>query len=349
MAVPRENICLSATDTLKSVLSCLQLNEHRLCVVIDDSGKIIGTITDGDCRRALLKGMSLETPAASIMNQQFVVVDESFSLDHVKLLMRSNAIDQVPIVDADRRFKDVVSVHSLINRSEKKTNPVLILTGGKGTRLRPLTHNIPKPMLPVQGKPMLELLINNLVEAGFENIFLSINYLGHVIEEYFGDGQKFSCNIQYLKEDIELGTGGPLKLLEKFANEPIVALNGDLVTEVDFAAALDFHSKHNFDMTVGICSYAVEIPFGVIHFAENGEISKIAEKPQHSFNINAGLYVIEPRVLQYVPENQFYPMTTLVNQVRNDGKKVGAFPIHEVWNDVGVLAQYFAAQESIPS
>lgn len=327
-------------DSLREVLDCIQNNKHKFCVALNEDGQICGTITDGDCRRALLKGYDLNTPAELIMNTQFIVVNESFSNEQIYSIMSSNSIDQVPIVDNFKRFKSVVSRKTFLNDSPKRNNPVVILAGGKGTRLRPLTQNLPKPMLDINGKPMLEHIINKLVLYGYSNIFISINYLGEIIEEHFGDGSKFSCQIKYLKENKELGTGGPLKLLENHYEEPIIVINGDLVTSVDFGSIADFHIKHKYDVTIAISNYSVEIPFGVVNLKDNGEINSIQEKPTVNHQVNAGLYVINPELLKIIPRDEFYPITKLIDEVITKDLRVGAFPIHETWTDVGILSQY---------
>jgi dTDP-glucose pyrophosphorylase/predicted transcriptional regulator len=334
-------VVVASETSLETVLRCLQNNVHKLCIVLDDSRRICGTITDGDCRRGLLRGLDLQSQAHQFMNKQFVVVDETFSSDQILSLMKSNGIDQVPIVDSDRIFVSVVSRYSLARDVVPRANPVLILAGGKGMRLRPLTDYVPKPMLSINGCPILEQLIDRLVKAGFSDIFISINYLGHLIESHFGDGSKFSCSIRYLKEDTELGTGGPLRLMGK-VEEPILALNGDLVTSVDYQAVVDLHTVNQYDLTVSVHTYAVEIPFGVVELNNSGEVLSLKEKPTYSFPINAGLYVINPQLLQHIPAGEFFPITSLVNDVLKRGGRVGGFPIHESWNDIGVLSQYFS-------
>lgn len=334
---------VSKSDELKGILSLLSKNAHGICVVIDDNKCILGTITDGDCRRALMKGGDLHTRAEDVMNTRFFAVDESFSLDQIYLLMKANEIQQVPIVNGARQLIDIVSMRT-IKKAEARKNKVVILAGGKGMRLRPLTEDTPKPMLPVKGKPMVQILLERLVNHNFTDIVMAVNYLGHKLEEYFADGSRWSCHISYLKEETELGTGGPLKLLKEAPSHPILVVNGDLMTNVDFEACVDFHNAGKFDLTVGITHHRIQIPFGVVQLSEKDLITGVDEKPVISYPVNAGVYVVNPELLDRIPTGVNYPISTLIQDVIDSGGKVGAFPIHESWCDVGLPDTYAAAQ-----
>ena len=346
-----KKLCVGPNDTLKEVLASLQDNPHGICMVVDAQERILGTITDGDCRRALLKeGASLELAASSVMNDHFIAVDQSFTPEQVLSLMRLNQVEQVPIVSDTNRVIDVISNRSLRGNSTKRSNSVIILAGGRGTRLGPLTRNTPKPMLPVGGiiggTPMLEVLIRRLVAQGFENIFLSINYLGHMIEEYFSEGEKFDCNICYLKEKEPLGTGGPLSLLQEDNGQPILLINGDLLTTVDFGALIDFHCSRGADITVGASSYSVQVPFGVIELGEQERIGALQEKPSFNYVVNAGVYAINYKWAKMVPSETYFSATDVVGMALAQKALVLAFLIHESWQDVGILDEYFSPQDS---
>jgi dTDP-glucose pyrophosphorylase/predicted transcriptional regulator len=347
MRNPVQNMCVLPTDTLRRVLEVLQASPLRICIVWDEHQKILGTITDGDCRRAFLNKLNFESPASEVMNRQFLVVDTSFSMHQMELLMRTNDIKQVPIVDRENVLVDIVCAAALRVPSQRE-NAALILAGGKGKRLAPLTNYVPKPMLPVGGKPMIENLIVQLVRAGVLRIFISINYLGYQIEEHFGDGSKWGCRIEYLKEDQELGTAGPLRLLSGKVQQPLLVVNGDLVTSVDFGACFDFHRAHSFEMSVGVSTYSVQIPFGVVTTGEDGRILSVAEKPEQEFTVNAGLYIVEPTLLDEIPADCATPMTDVIERLVHAGRSVGAFPIHESWVDVGRPEQYMNAQKLAP-
>lgn len=337
-------ICVRPQDTMRSVFEIIQKSHYKLCLVTDSDHQVLGTITDGDCRRCLLSGGSLETPAEQIMNTDFLMVETSFSFEQITSLMRVNKVDKVPIVDKKQRLVDLATSALMKMPVELRANPVLILAGGRGTRLLPLTKDVPKPMLPVQGRPMLEHLIQNLVSQYFLDINISINYLGYIIKEHFQDGAKVGCRIHYLEEETALGTAGPLTLLHRTRRLPILVTNGDLVTNVNFGALIDFHDSRKYDMTIGMSNHRIEIPFGVIDMHKNGEVRAITEKPVHSLPVNAGLYVINPDLVEHLSPNEPCAMTEFIARVISRGAKVGAFPVHETWLDVGMPAQYELAQ-----
>lgn len=336
---------VSINATLRDVLDNLADNPHGLCVVVDDHNHILGVLTDGDCRRALLKGLTLESPAREAMKTQFIAVDESFTVDQIRLLMRTNGVEQIPIVDDAKCFLKTISQRSLAGRPPERSTPVLILAGGKGRRLGALTENLPKPMLPIAGKPMIEHLIIRLVESKFRDIYISVNYLGDKIEKYFGDGSRWGCRIKYLREEVELGSGGPLGLLDGRIDKPLLVINGDLVTTVDFGSFVDFHSGSNFALTIGVSIYEVQIPFGVVNVNKDGSVASFIEKPIHWCPVSAGLYMVNPDVLSLVPPDQFTPMNTIIESAMQSQLKVGAFTIHEGWNDVGIPSIYHALAE----
>ncbi|NMC62913.1 MAG: CBS domain-containing protein [SAR324 cluster bacterium] len=340
-----QNVCVKPNDLLKDVLERLSRNSHGLCVVVDDNNQVLGTITDGDCRRALIKGLTLVSEASQVMNTHFIAVDESFSIEQIMLIMKSNSVDQVPIVDGNRCFLDLVSTRAIQQSRSERKNPVLILAGGQGLRLRPLTSNLPKPMLRVRGRPILERLIERLTADCFRDIYISVNYLGHKIESFFGDGSKWNASIKYLREERELGTAGPLRMLEGKVDSAVLVVNGDLVTTVDFEACVDFHNKGKYDLTLGMSYHTIQIPYGVVQLDQKGKVVSVEEKPKRTYSINAGLYLIEPKLISLIPENVTFPMTGLIESAIVGGYNVGAFPIHEIWDDIGMPDHYVAAQE----
>lgn len=340
-------ISVTPNDSLQRVLETLQDNPFGIVLVFDEERRIVGTVTDGDCRRALLKSNSLEVTAKDVMHREFLVVDETFTLDQIKSLMRTNGVDQIPIVNKSNQVIDLVTAQSFTRLVERNIT-ALVLAGGKGRRLMPLTEGLPKPMLPVGGKPMLERLIGQLVDNGIKNIHISINYLGHVIQDYFGDGSKFGCSIRYITESKELGTAGPLRGMIGNATSPILVVNGDLVTSVDFSACIDFHRARRHDLTIGVSKYDYQIPFGVVATNQDGIVTDISEKPRYSFTVNAGLYAVEPHLLSSIPDDTFFPMTDFIDLVIKQGRSVGAFAVHESWADVGIMDQYLSLQGAPP-
>jgi dTDP-glucose pyrophosphorylase/predicted transcriptional regulator len=339
-----EALLVGERETLRRVLEVLQQGGLGISLVVDSERKLKGTITDGDCRRALLKNSPLDTAAEEVMSKRFILVDESFAPAAVEALMKVNGVRQVPVVDREGRVVGVITDRNLSYNSKRSSNVVLILAGGQGSRLRPLTNILPKPMLPVGGRPMLEHLVARLVESGFHNIFFSVNYKKSIIEEHFKDASKFGCEITFLHEKEPLGTAGPLALIRDKITAPVIVANGDVLTAIDFRAFLDFHSNNEFDMTVGTSTSGIQIPYGVIKTNERGEITEIEEKPIHKLTVNAGLYVISPQVVELIPESGFFLMTELIQRAIDAGKRVGVFPIHETWLDVGRPAEFMDAQ-----
>ena len=345
MRTDLDKICVTADKPIASGLSVLNSTNQGICFVVDEQSKILGTVTDGDCRRALLAGKSLNSSIKEAMHTSFIAVDSSFSTEQIHALMKTNGVKQIPIVDDQRRLIDIVLTRAALSMDQPAH--VMILAGGKGTRLRPLTENVPKPMLPVGGRPMLANLIDSLTQHNFCDIFLSISYLGEQIEDYFEDGSKWGCRIKYLREEQELGTAGPLSLMPLEENKPILVVNGDLVTKVNFTALFDYHVKSKSDFTIGTSSYSVEVPFGVLNLGTQGQVQSVSEKPVISFPINAGIYMLNSPVARMVQKGQHLKMTELIESSIAQGLKVGGFAIHERWLDVGLPEQYKTAQGGI--
>jgi NDP-sugar pyrophosphorylase family protein len=289
-------------------------------------------VTDGDIRRALLEGASLEDKIIGFVKKSVVTVFLGSSRAEAIDLMQAMRISQLPVIDADGRIHGVHLLHELLGAVERP-NWAVIMAGGKGTRLGELTRTTPKPMLKVAGRPILERLILHFVGFGIRRIFLSVNYLSEVIEEHFGDGAKFGCQIEYLREEEPLGTGGALSLLPEVPTHPIFVSNGDLVTQANLEEMLLFHESGAFGMTVGIYEYAHQIPYGCVEQQE-GRLLAIEEKPTIVRDINAGIYVVNPPVLEMVPR-RFFPITELVHLSLVGNLPVGAWQVSEEWIDIG--------------
>jgi len=312
------------------------INEGRcgIAFVCDPTGRVVGTVADGDIRRALLAGKTPDSQCLeSAMRHNFVAVDESADRAEVLDLMRAREISQVPVLDREGHLIGLHLMRELIGRVER-TNWALLLAGGKGTRLRPLTETTPKPMVTVAGRPILERLVLHLVGWGVRRIFLSVNHLAEVIEKHFGDGARFGCQIDYLREEVPLGTGGPLSMLPSPPGEPLLVMNGDLVTQVNVGRLLDFHECGGYSATFGLRPYAVDIPFGVAE-VRNGRLEALREKPTIPMLVNAGIYVLAPDVLALVPRGREFPITELFIQLLAQGCPVGGYLIEDEWADVG--------------
>jgi dTDP-glucose pyrophosphorylase len=320
--------------SLREALSAIDRGAIEVVFVQAPDGRIVGTLTDGDVRRAILRGVPLDVPAVEgAMRRNFTSVGPAVSRAEVLDLMRARSISQVPVLDAQGALVGLHLMNELIGAAVKP-NWALIMAGGRGTRLYPLTETIPKPMLTVAGRPILERLVMHLVGYGIRDVFLSVHYLSEIVERHFGDGAAFGCRIRYLREEQPLGTGGALSLLPEVPQHPLVVMNGDLVTQVNVDRLLEEHRLAGRAMTVAARPYQVEIPFGVLDVEETRVIG-LREKPSQQMLVNAGIYVISPEVVARVPPATALPMTTLVEQCLEGGLPVGAHLVADEWIDVG--------------
>lgn len=319
--------------TIQHVISNLDKVAIRIVLVVDDSGKLQGTISDGDVRRALLRGLDLKSSVESVVYRNPLVVPPEVSKDTVRQLMISNKIQQIPVVNEQN---NVVGLHlwDEMTLSPVRSNLMVIMAGGKGTRLRPYTENCPKPMLQVAGKPMLEHIIERAKIEGFSHFVLAINYLGYMIEDHFGNGERFHVRIDYLREQAPLGTAGALGLLDPHPDLPFLVTNGDVLTDIHYGELLDFHSHHNAAATMAVRVHEWQHPYGVVK-TDGIDIIGFEEKPVHRSHINAGVYVLEPEVLSFLERNAHCDMPTLFERFQEIDKRTAAYPIHEPWLDVG--------------
>lgn len=319
--------------TLLDAMRAIAAGGQAISFVTDADGRVLGTITDGDVRRSILAGSSLSSRCLGrTMQRNFVAVGPRAHRAEVLDMMRARGITQVPVLDEQSRLRGLHLLHDLVGGHERP-NWALVMAGGKGERLRPLTLKVPKPMIPVAGRPILERLVLHLVGAGIRRVFLSVNYLADVIERHFGDGSRFGCAIEYLHEDRPLGTGGPLALLPK-PTHPVVLLNGDLITQVDVADLLRFHEAGAYAISLGTRSHEVSVPFGVVD-VKGARVVDLREKPAERVLINAGVYALSPRAVHMVPEGRLYPITDLVANCLRRRMRVGAYYIEADWQDIG--------------
>lgn len=327
-----------ADAPLLLAVQSIEASSRRIAVVIDAAGVLIGTLTDGDIRRCLLKGGSMQTRVGEAMNPAPLTASESSSDSHLLELMHRRNVLAVPIVDPLGRFVRLVHLADLAETAAEGGAEgfdfAVIMAGGEGKRLRPVTQNIPKPMVEIGGVPLLERQMRRLVRAGISRIYLSVNYLAHVIEDYFGDGSRIGVSLSYLREKDRLGTAGALALLPETPVKPILVMNGDIVTMVDFAGLLNFHRSQSAEVTVAAVDYHVNIPFGVIE-VEGLRVSALKEKPAQRFLCNAGIYSISPGVLRLIPDGSYFDMTDLMASCLSGGLPVNVFPMHEYWSDIG--------------
>jgi len=324
---------LPENATVQEVISNLDKVAIKIVLVVNESGVFQGTICDGDVRRGLLRGLDLKSSVESVVFRKPLVVPPEVSRDTVRQLMTFNKIQQIPVVNEQNR---VVGLHlwDEITLPATRENLMVIMAGGKGKRLRPYTENCPKPMLSVAGKPMLEHIIVRAKSQGFSRFVLAIHYLGHMIEDYFGDGEKFNVRIDYLKEETPLGTAGALGLLDPHPELPFLVTNGDVLTDIHYGELLDFHTRHNSTATMAVRVHEWQHPYGVVN-TDGIDIIGFEEKPVYRSHINAGVYALEPDVLNGVEMNSYCDMPTLFERLQSMSHRTAAYPIHEPWLDVG--------------
>ena len=337
-----EKIKLSPNSTIKEALKIIDSGAVKIALVVDENDKLLGTITDGDIRRAILKGKSLEDSIKDVYFKNPLTVSIDENKENIINLCISKKIYQVPVVDKDGKVVKIMLLDEILKPKEYP-NRVILMVGGLGTRLRPLTENTPKPMLNVGGKPILQTIIERFRDYGFKNITLCVNYKAEMIKEYFEDGSKFGVNIDYVIENKRMGTAGALSLLKEKPKEPFFVMNGDILTNINFENMLEYHLEHNSTATMAVREYDFQVPFGVVKM-ENNEIKAIEEKPTYKFFVSAGIYMLNPECIDYIPKNEFYDMPTLFEDLIKDNKKTFSFPIREYWLDIGRIEEYDKAQ-----
>lgn len=305
----------------------------KIVLIVNENNELEGTISDGDIRRGLLKGLDLNSPITSVIHRNALVVPPEIGRDMVMQLMVANKIQQIPVVDEHQHVVGLYLWDEITTPPERE-NMMVIMAGGMGTRLRPHTENCPKPLLPVAGKPMLEHIIERAKLEGFSHFVLAIHYLGHMIEDYFGNGDNLGVSIDYLREDAPLGTAGALGLLNPRPESPFVVTNGDVITDIHYGELLDFHVRHNAAATMAVRVHEWQHPFGVVQ-TQGVDIVGFEEKPVARTHINAGVYVLEPEALSVLGAGEHCDMPTLFERLQEKAERTVAYPMHEPWLDVG--------------
>ena len=324
---------LPVESTIQEAIRNLDKVGIKIVLVVNPARELQGTISDGDIRRGLLKGLDLRSPIESIIHRNAFVVTPEMGPEMVRQLMTANKIQQVPVVDKNHH---VVGLHlwDEITVPSLRPNLMVIMAGGMGTRLRPHTETCPKPMLPVAGKPMLEHIIDRAKQEGFNRFILAIHYLGNMVEEHFGRGDKIGVKIDYLREKTPLGTAGALGLLNPIPDAPFVVTNGDVVTDIRYGELIDFHVRHSATATMAVRTHEWQHPFGVVQI-KGVEIVGLEEKPVARSHINAGVYALSPAALKGLKAGDPCDMPTLFRRLQDEAKRTVAYPMHEPWLDVG--------------
>jgi len=337
------DITTPGSATIREVIAVLDRSPIKLVLVVDGSNRLTATVTDGDVRRGLLAGCELRDPVTHIARREFIAVGEETRTKERDEKLRTHGISYLPVLDSSGR---VLELHSWSRTPDQEVMPntVVIMAGGLGTRLRPMTETTPKPMLPLGGKPMLQHIIESLQREGFRDIVLSINYLGDQIEQHFGDGGTLGVNISYLSETKPLGTGGALSLLDRDFDAPVVVMNGDVLMAAKVGDIVRYHVDNEAEVTVGVKNLETQIPFGVLTL-EGARIMGVEEKPTYRNFVNAGLYVLNPAVLKEIPKGERFDMPTIL-EPRIGTLQALAFPLHESWIDVGRPDDFNRAEKS---
>ncbi len=338
--------CIQPGASIRDAAEAINRSRLGIALILDQNGILQATVTDGDIRRAMLASAELRDPVLPFARDQFISVLPEVGRAEVLDVMQAHGISHIPILDKTGKLTGLHTIREIAG-IEERPNIAVVMAGGRGTRLGEITKTIPKPMLKVAGRPILERLVLHLVGHGIKRIFLSVHYLGEIIESHFGDGSKLGCRIEYLREEEPLGTGGCLSLLPEKPEHDVLVCNGDLVTQVDFDAMLRFHEGGGYHATVGASPYTHTVPFGVLKRA--GErLGSIEEKPVLAYEINAGVYVFRPEVVSGIPR-KFFPITDAVSGLLEKKLPVGIFPIEDDWIDVGEQEQLLRARGHKPS
>lgn len=333
-----KNILLNPTSSIREALEIIDSGAMKIGIVVDENEKLIGTVTDGDIRRGLLNNLSLDDVIESIIFRTPTVCKIDDTKEKILEVAVEKKLYQIPIVDYDGKLVGIEEVDELL-KPKHKNNKVVLMVGGLGTRLRPLTDKTPKPMLKVGDKPILETIILNFKKYGFTEIILSVSYKSEIIENYFGNGSKFGVNIEYVHEEKRMGTAGALGLISDKLDKPFFVMNGDLLTNINFEHMMDYHVSNSSIATMGVREYDFQVPYGVVN-VDGINIKSIEEKPVHNFYVSGGVYVLDSKVLDFIPENEFFDMPTLFEKVIDENLKSISFPIREYWLDIGRMEEF---------
>jgi len=334
---------------MREALAVIEANGEGVALAIDDDGRLAGIVTDGDIRRAILENRDVTTATVSdflghkpgrVWSKPLTAPADLAETDLVRL-MEVRLVRHMPMVDGDGRVVGLALLEDLTKPLDTPLHAV-VMAGGFGSRMRPLTEDIPKPLLEVGHKPVIEHIVDQLRHAGVRNVSVTTHFHAEKIREHLGDGREFGIDVRYTHEETPLGTAGALAAL-RGGREPLLVINGDILTAVDFRAMHNFHREQHADITVGVRRYEMKVPFGVFE-VEDAAVRKLVEKPTYSLFINAGIYLLEPAMLDLIPTDRRFDMTDLIQRQIDDGGTVASFPIHEYWIDIGQLQDYMRAQ-----
>ena len=321
---------------IKKIITAIEKGGLRIALILNEKNQLEGTISDGDIRRGLLKGLSLNSSFSEILRKDCFTANVDTNRKNIIKMMRDNAISQIPIISEKNEFIGLEISDELLPSSRQFTLPnfALLMAGGRGSRLRPITDNCPKPLLPINDKPILEIILEQCINSGIRNFYISVHYLAEKIISYFGDGSKWNVKIKYIREDLPLGTAGALKLLPESLNDSFILINGDVLTKTNFQNVLNYHSKNDAEITICAREQILNSPYGVIE-VDGINFQSMVEKPSFRQLVNAGIYVLNPSVIKLVREEKYLDMPELIMMCKEKRKKIIVYPVHEYWLDIG--------------
>jgi dTDP-glucose pyrophosphorylase len=333
-----ESVLVEPSTTLREALQRIDAAGSQMAVVVDGSRRLLGTLTDGDVRRGLLRGLALSDPVAQAMHATPTVARLGDSRASMLATMRRLGLHQLPVVDRDGRVVGLEVVNDYFV-APVRDNWVVIMAGGIGSRLKELTHETPKPMLRIGNRPLLETIVRGYAEQGFKRFWLAVNYKAEQIEQHFGDGSAFNVEVCYLREREQLGTAGALSLLPERPGSPLIVTNADLLTKEDFGGMVDRHVESGADATMAVRDYEMQVPFGVVR-ERDGRIESVEEKPIQRFVVSAGMYVLSPAALDFVPPQRYFDMPSLFESLVQHGRHTRCHLVEGYWLDIGRLPDY---------
>lgn len=342
-----QSLTIGPHVSVRDAIAAIDRSGRQIALVADETGRLLATVTDGDVRRGILKGVDLDGPVAQVMHTAPTTVTVGAPEAETRALIRARKLHHVPVIDGDGCLVDLATVDDLFGVTPKDTR-VVLMAGGLGKRLRPLTETVPKPMLTVGGKPLLEQIIGVFAEQGFWRISVSVNYRREMIEAHFGDGRAFGVEIDYVQEDRAMGTAGALSLLKDRPDAPFIVMNGDLLVSLQFSELLAFHGDTGALGTMVVREYEQQVPYGVVR-AEGHVMTGIEEKPIERYYVNGGIYVLSPAALDLIPEGEPMDMPSLLTRITEEGSRVSVYPLRDYWRDIGRIDDLEAARTEFDS
>lgn len=341
-----DKIMVPPTAAIRDAVEAIDAGAVEIALVVDEERRLLGTITDGDVRRAMLRGIDLEGPLDEVVHRDPVSAPADASREQLLRLMTERGVEQIPLLDPDGKVEQLAFLREIVaGEAPDSDSPVVVMAGGEGQRLRPLTEDKPKPMLEIGGRPLLETTLDQVRDAGFSRVLIAVNYRADQIEEHFGSGEKHGLEISYIKEEEAMGSAGAVRLAPSELDRPFILINGDLLTKVNLGALLRFHREEKNAITVGVRQFKLQIPYGVVEI-EGTAVTELKEKPEMEVFVNAGVYAVSPEAVALVPDDRdFFHTTDIVNFALEADVRVGSFPIREYWLDIGHLSDYERAED----